>query len=258
MIEQSGDSLIQKVRVRMGHDILSQVEIVQGDTARELHFLFEDYVVPTDAELRIYIRKPSGLEVYNFCSLKDNEIIANLTEQMSAEVGESQGQIQIIKSSDSSDDKKVVTTFPFTLLVVENLVYSSSITSTNEFKVLDELITEARELVPQMRSLIETATSQEAERQKNEAQRKKDEATRTSQEEARVQAEALREQKSQEALQKAQTALENANTAQSTATQLIENVTESLDELQNAAGILQDFGTITEEEINSIFSEVIN
>lgn len=256
MPEQSGDAFVQKIRIRIDHDILSQTEIVQGDTARELHFFFEDYVAPTDAEYRIYLRKPSGLEVYKQCSLKDNEIISQLTSQMSAEDGVTQGQVQIIKSESNSKDKLILSTFPFTLLVAENM--AANITSSNEFEILDELIDEARELVPQMRSLIETATSQEAERQKNEAQRKKDEATRTSQEEGRVQAEALREQKSQEALQKAQTALENANTAQSTAAQLIEDVTESLDELQNAAGILQDFGTITKEEINSIFSEVIN
>lgn len=255
MIEQSDDSLIQKVRVRMGHDILSQVEIVQGDTARELHFFFEDYVVPTDAEYRIYLRKPSGLEVYKQCTLQDNEIISQVTSQMSAEDGETQGQVQILKSKSSSEDKLILSTFPFTLLVAENM--AANITSSNEFEILDELIDEARELVPQMRSLIETATSQEAERQKNEAQRKKDEATRTSQEEARVQAEALREQKSQEALQKAQTAISNANSAQSTVNQLIEEMNESLDNIQNVTDILQDFGTITDEEIDSVISEVI-
>lgn len=38
MPEQSGDAFVQKIRIRIDHDILSQTEIVQGDTARELHF----------------------------------------------------------------------------------------------------------------------------------------------------------------------------------------------------------------------------
>ena len=360
MIEQSGDSLIQKVRVRIGHDILSQVEIVQGDTARELHFFFEDYIVPTDAECRIYLRKPSGLEVYKQCTLEDNEIIVPLTSQMSAEDGITQGQLQIIKSKSDSEDKAILSTFPFTLLVAENM--TTNIISSNEFEILDGLIDEARILILQMETLISTFTnqennrveaekirvqnenerianenarkaaetarkqaeserdsaeqtrqsqestresnesarktnesnrqsaeetrnnneearktaesqrvtaeeqreSQESTRESNETQRKNNESTRVSQEsirqiqeEGRVEAEKLREQNSQTALQQAQSAISNANSAQSTVDQLIEEMNTSLDNIQNVTDILQDFGTITDEEINSVISEVI-
>lgn len=262
MIEQSGDSLIQKVRVRIGHDILSQVEIVQGDTARELHFFFEDYIVPTDAECRIYLRKPSGLEVYKQCTLEDNEIIVPLTSQMSAEDGITQGQLQIIKSKSDSEDKAILSTFPFTLLVAENM--TTNIISSNEFEILDGLIDEARILILQMETLISTFTNQENNRVENETQRKNNESTRVSQEsirqiqeEGRVEAEKLREQNSQTALQQAQSAISNANSAQSTVDQLIEEMNTSLDNIQNVTDILQDFGTITDEEINSVISEVI-
>src|SRR5699024_10395332 len=110
-------------------------------------------------EYRIYLRKPSGLEVYKQCTLKDNEIIVQVTSQMSAEDGITQGQIQILKTVSDSEDKTILSTFPFTLLVAENI--STRIISSNEFEILDGLIDEARVLIPQMESLISTFTEQE-------------------------------------------------------------------------------------------------
>lgn len=156
MIGQNGNLLSQYIRIRMNHNIITTVNLVQGDTAREFHFFFDDYIVPEDSEIRIYVQKPSGLEFYGKCELKNNEIIVQPKLQMVAEKGKNFGQIQIINT-----DGSLINTFVFYLAIEKNLIYSSSITSSNEFEILNNLINSARELVPAMKILIETVTDQE-------------------------------------------------------------------------------------------------
>lgn len=158
MIEQNGNLLVQNIRVRMNHNIITTVNLVQGDTAREFHFFFDDYIVPPESEVRIYVQKPSGLEFYGKCTLKNNEIIVQPRLQMVSEKGKNLGQIQII------NDGEVITTFVFYLEIEKNLIYSTSITSSNEFEILDNLIQEARETIPVLKDVLETAIEQEQER----------------------------------------------------------------------------------------------
>lgn len=158
MIEQNGNLLVQNIRVRMNHNIITTVNLVQGDTAREFHFFFDDYIVPPESEIRIYIQKPSGLEFYGECTLKNNEIIVQPRLQMVAEKGKNLGQIQIINAGE------VISTFVFYLAIEKNLIYSTSITSSNEFEILDNLIQEARETIPILKDVLETAIEQEQER----------------------------------------------------------------------------------------------
>lgn len=148
---QTGNLLPQYIRIRMNHNIITTVNLVQGDTAREFHFFFDDYIVPPDSEIRIYVQKPSGLEVYAICTLENNEIIVHPTLQMVAEKGKNLGQIQII------NDEKVINTFIFYLAIEPNLIYSSSITSTNEFEIFNELLDEARRTVPKLRDTFNEA-----------------------------------------------------------------------------------------------------
>lgn len=229
---------IQPVRLRLGHNILSSVNLVQSDTAREFHFYFDDeYTIPSDAETRVYVQKPSGLEVYNSCSVENNEIIVQPTAQMVAEAGEAIGQLQIIKNS------KVISSFPFRLNIAENIVLN--ITSSSEYEILDDLITDARKLVPEMKELIATVTTQESQRVTAEKGRVTAENGRVSAEKNRVVAENERQSN-------AQTVLDKANTATTTADKLIKEVSASLESLKEAAGILSDFGTITNQEIDSL------
>ena len=108
---------------RLGHDILSSVNAVQGDTGREFYFYFDDYIVPENVELRVYVQKPSGYEIYNYAYISNGEIVVQPTYQMLAEVGTSMGQIQIISEG------KILTTFAFRIQVAQSLVSSSNITS---------------------------------------------------------------------------------------------------------------------------------
>ena len=168
----------QDIRLHLGHTIPSSVSVVQYDTARELHFYIDDYIIPNEAEIRIYIRKPSGKEIYNHCLLADDEIIMYPTTQMFAECGLNLAQIQIVKNN------KTLTSFRFDIEVSESYA-ENAIPSTNEFTILDALIIEAREIIKAEASRVEAENI----RNKNEQVRIVNENIRISNENNRTEAE---------------------------------------------------------------------
>lgn len=186
--------------IRLHHDILTSVNAIQGDTGRLWHFVIDDYEIPTNAEIRLYIEKPSGKRIYNPGILQDSIISFQPTEQTLAEVGQSIGQIQITLN------KQTITSYPFFLNVSKNYVLNASIESTDEFLVLDNLIDEAQKTTAEMRALMQKFTTQENARV--EAEKK-----RVSAENARVQAENKRQTDTSSAISKANTATTNANNA---------------------------------------------
>lgn len=192
MPTQTNNTMVQSTRIRAGHNILSSVDVVQGDTNRELHFIFDDYLVPRNAELRVYIKKPSGKEIYNYASLVDDEVVVHTTYQMAIESGENWGQLQIIT------DGLHVTSFPFIMNVEENLVHSSSITSSDDFFILDQLIDEARTRIAEMIALHEQVTAQES--------------ARVTAENIRIESENQRQIDSATAVQNCNTAIQNMTT----------------------------------------------
>lgn len=215
------NEFVQPIRLRLGHNIISSFSAVQGDTGREWHFMIDDYIVPTDSEFRIYIKKPSGKEIYNPGIYKDEMIVFQPTQQMLAESGQSIGQLQIISS-----DKKMLTTFMFFINIDESL--SARIVSKDEFQILEKEIQTARELSAQMQALIQTVTTQEN-------QRVAAEKVRVTQENQRVEAEKLRQQNTTSAINKANTATQNANSATTKANQAATNANEKANLADQAA-----------------------
>lgn len=151
----NNDLLHQHIRIRMSHNIISNVSAVQGDTAREFYFVFDDYEIPEDAEIRVYVKKPSGKEIYHYCYLANGEVVVQPTMQMLAEVGKNIGQIQVIKNH------AIVTTYPFYLTVEQNIIYSIKITSMDEFLILSDLIDNARIEIKALQDLSKTVKTQE-------------------------------------------------------------------------------------------------
>lgn len=236
------NTLEQHIRIRLGHDILSSVNAVQGDTGREFYFYFDDYTVPAESELRVYVRKPSGAEVYNYAYLSNEEVVVQPTYQMLAEVGTSQGQIQIIS------DNKLLTSFSFRINVAESIISSSSITSKDEFLILDELITNARELNAELNDLIDTVESQEATRVSNESKRQSEESKRATAESARVRAENTRVSEFNDIKEEfatlksqSQSATSSANNAAKAANDAADRANEIADTLEDAiSGVIND------------------
>ena len=118
-----------------------RIDVVQDTNAVPIEFTLMDYDIPVGAEARIYIRKPSGLEIYNNCTIEENNVIVQPTMQMYAEKGRAKAQLQIVA------DDVVAASFAFCIDVAENIASSSAVESSNEFGILDALINEAREAV---------------------------------------------------------------------------------------------------------------
>lgn len=205
MIQQNGYMAIQHIRVRINHNIISTVNLVQGDTAREFHFFFDDYIIPEGAEFRVYVRKPSGCEIYNHCQLRNNEIIVQPTLQMVAEKGQNLGQIQIIK------DDKLLNTFVFYLAIEENLIFSSSITSSNEFELINNYLEIAKNKIPELLETLDIARQNNTEFENAENIRKANEDTRISNESIRIDNENTRIANENERITNENTRQENEN-----------------------------------------------
>lgn len=189
--EVDNSLLHQHIRIRMSHDIISTVTAVQGDTAREFYFIFDDYDIPEDAEVRVYVQKPSGKEIYHYCYLANGEVVVQPTMQMLAEEGQNLGQIQIIRNH------AIVTSYIFRLTIEKNIIYSINTTSMDEFLILSDLIDNARIAIGDIRVLENTVESQESDR--------------VSAEESRVQAEANREANTAIAISNCNDAVDNVN-----------------------------------------------
>lgn len=160
--------------IRLHHDILTSVNAIQGDTGRMWNFVIDDYEIPTDAEIRLYIEKPSGKRIYNPGILQDSIISFQPTEQTLAEIGQSIGQIQITLN------KQTITSYPFFLNVTRNYVLNAGIESTDEFLILDNLIDDAQRTLAEMKALMEKCNTQEdarveAENKRIEAENKRQE-----------------------------------------------------------------------------------
>lgn len=129
--------------------MLLPIHYVQGTNAVTLEFSFMDYTIPSGATARIYVKKPSGKEVYNTATLKNNVVTVKPTTQMFAEAGEYPGQIQIVKSP------SILATFLIPFQVERNIVSESAVQSANEYGILDELIEDARTTISNMEGLID-------------------------------------------------------------------------------------------------------
>lgn len=215
--------------IRLHHDILTSVNAIQGDTGRLWNFVIDDYEIPTDAEIRLYLEKPSGKRIYNPGILQNSIISFQPTEQTLAEIGQSIGQIQITLN------KQTITSYPFFLNVSKNYVLNADIESTDEFLILDNLIDDAQKTLAEMKALITKVTNQENARV--EAEKK-----RITAENARIEAEKQR----QETLKNILDAADNAN-AKAT---LAQNAADNANNKAGLADRAQGLATQAAEKAN--------
>nr|DAK65775.1 MAG TPA: Baseplate component [Caudoviricetes sp.] len=132
------------------------IHYVQYSTEIPIEFHIKDYSLPAGATARFYLKKPSGLEIYNECEIDGNTVTLKPTGQTFAESGKQSGQIQIVKSD------KILVSYIIHFDIEKNLIDESAIPSSNEFGILDELITEAQTAISEADDATEatnTATS---------------------------------------------------------------------------------------------------
>lgn len=109
-----------------------KIEVVQGDTGRVLvcNIIGVDM---TNVSARFYAVKKSGKEIYNNCTVSQNTVTIELTEQTLAEVGIVKCQLDLRKG-----DQKVQS-FIFDIDVTASLMAQSEYLSSDEYKVVDDL-----------------------------------------------------------------------------------------------------------------------
>lgn len=118
--------------------IRDRIEYVQFTNAIPIRLVITDWQIPQSAEARVFIKKPSGKEVYNNCTIEDNSVLIEPTEQMFAEFGFQRGQVQIVENDD------VLATYLLDFEIEKNLAKYSEVESKDEYGVLDELVKEAQ------------------------------------------------------------------------------------------------------------------
>ena len=136
----------------------TRVPVVQYDSGRQLVFNLVDATLPSGCTAYIYINKPSGLSVYNTCTVSGNTVTVTLTNQALAEYGRNYAQIRIIKN------EEVVTSFNIMLDVQQSYIDDAeeSESNTTPSALLDEIaLLSAR--VDEIASLGEGSTTGDAE-----------------------------------------------------------------------------------------------
>lgn len=142
------------LRVRFTSDFAPPVfQLAQGTDAINLYLQSEDYFPGAGASARIYVKKPSGLEVYDACTITNSTVTVPITTQMTAEVGRAECQINI------SDGGKVANSFIFYLDVSPTIIDGSAVESTSEYTVLQGLINDANDAIEECQDATETALS---------------------------------------------------------------------------------------------------
>lgn len=148
------NEIIREIKVKGdGYPMPAVIHYVQLTNAIPIVFHIRDYAVPTGAEARIYIRKPSGKEIYNAATITGNAVTVNPTTQMFAECGEQTGQIQILAET------TLLVSFPIIFDVESNIISDSAVESTNEYTVLEHLIQDARKAVSEANSAVKMANT---------------------------------------------------------------------------------------------------
>lgn len=112
--------------------LCEKIEVVQGDTGRVLvcNIIGVDM---TNVSARFYAVKNSGKEIYNNCTVSQNTVTIELTEQTLAEVGIVKCQLDLRKGNQK------VQSFIFDIDVTASLMAQSEYLSSDEYKVVDDL-----------------------------------------------------------------------------------------------------------------------
>lgn len=129
-----------KIPIRLTNkDVRTRIEYVQGTNSIPIILQVVDWEIPEGSEARIYVRKPSGKEVYNSAEVSGNEVAIQPTTQMFAEFGRQLGQVQIANGDD------IAATFLLEFEIEKNLAFeSTAVESSDEYGILDDLIKQAQ------------------------------------------------------------------------------------------------------------------
>ena len=228
-----------------GEMYFNYITAVQGDAnSRYVKITLlannQPYTPPEGVTAVLRCRKPDGTSVFNEAEVVDGSVIAELTEQMLAAVGNCRCEVTLYGS-----DESALTTVPFVVKVTAAAV-DPDITSADEFTALTNALSRVNEVDDVANSALETAT--EALNKMSEVEENIDEhtsaadAATTRANTAATQAEAVVEQASQLVTRYGVRFGGSANTGA------------TVSRLYNAVGLVAGVGTEAETATNNFDS----
>lgn len=113
------------------------IDVVQGATAPDIVFVLDDYMPPSNARARLYIKKTNA-EVYNSCTISGNQVIFSPTAGSFDEEGQCVAQLQITVGS------SVLVSWRIFVTVEPNLIEGSAAPASTEYGALEDLIINAQ------------------------------------------------------------------------------------------------------------------
>ena len=128
------------------HEHASQavLKAKKTDTGRKLHITLRaggtPYTIEDDCYAAFKATKPDGTILFNACTIENNEIIYEFTEQTCTSVGRCRCEIALYGPNDN-----IITSPRFSLLVDGTIYPDEIVESTDEFSALTELITDTLE-----------------------------------------------------------------------------------------------------------------
>ena len=139
------------------HGSQAVLKAKKTDTGRKLHITLRaggtQYIIEDDCYAVFKATKPDGSILYNACTIENNEIIYEFTEQTCTAVGRCRCEIALYGL-----DNKLITSPKFALLVDGTIYPDEIVESTDEFSALTALVTESIEAISNAEKATEDAT----------------------------------------------------------------------------------------------------
>lgn len=124
-------------KLTVANKSIIHIDYTKGSNAQNIEFEFVDYTIPVGARAFFYVRKPSGLIVYNQEEISGQKVIVKPTLQMTAEGGTNGATLAIM------DGKKVLASFPIVFEIAQSYIDPDAVESTNEFDLVTREVADA-------------------------------------------------------------------------------------------------------------------
>lgn len=141
------------ITIQASHTGLTPViEAKQGNSGRGVVVTIPDIDL-VGKTIYVFVKKPDDTEVYDYGSVNARgQAVINFNEQMLAAVGDAKMEIQIFQGD------TVVSSFNIIIEVLASLSGSSHVASTDDYKVLRDLITDTETAITNTNEAAENAT----------------------------------------------------------------------------------------------------
>ena len=139
------------------HGSQAVLKAKKTDTGRKIYISLRaggtPYTIAEDCYAVFTATKPDGSILYNACTIENNEIVYEFTEQTCAAVGRNRCEIKLYGLDD-----KLITSPRFALLVDGTVYPEGRVESTDEFSALTRLVTDAMGAIANANVATEEAT----------------------------------------------------------------------------------------------------